>query len=321
MRNRAQSKRDEHDSTPSVVLTHLFSAPLIELKKTDRGSGCVLAEKVDELSYQGERETLLKTLANASKKVKFLSEAANETSFARAVGCASPYSLGGGARGGGGVGGGATFGARRSCRDGECRIMHFTGHGVHKYLTFENEDGKLQYVDQDCLLRMLQGRRSGQAEFGSSRNNSAVDCTVSRGSSLARRSGHLCDSLNPPPAAEANYGAGVGYGPFEDVDVMFTGLGSRGAGEGFVDGRAAPPRSGLQLVFLSSCHSASVADCFIEAVRSLPVDLPVVLTVAGHLIQGGGGGWTAYRVVSCRVNGRAVILSRVQHAIIGLLKS
>lgn len=294
MRNRAQSKWDEHDSTPSVVFTHLFSAPLIELKKTEGGRGCVSAEKVDELSYQGERETLLKTLAAADKKVRFLSEAANEKSFARAVGCPSAYSLGGG------VGGGATFGARRSCRNGECRIMHFTGHGVHEYLTFENEHGQLQYVDQPCLLRMLQGRRRGQAEFGQNRNSSAVDCTVSRGSPLARRSGPLSHPLDPPPAAEANCGAGVGYAPFEDVEVAFTGLGLGGAGEGFVDARAAPPRSGLQLVFLSSCHSASVADCFIQAVRSLPpADLPVVQTVTGHLTQGRGG--VGPPIVSCRV--------------------
>lgn len=260
-----------------MIFTHLFSAPLIEHKRAEGGSGCVLSVKVDELSYQGERETLLKTLANAGKMVRFLSEAANTKSFIRAVGCSSPSasaSLGAGARGGRA----ALLGGRRSCRDGECRIMHFTGHGVPGQLTFEDEHGQLQYVDQDGLLDMLlQDRRRGQAAaaaaavLGSSSTSNAVgaDCAPSRRSALAsRRSPPLLTTpLDPPPDYNAG---GDGYGPFIDEEVPFEGLevgeGEEGFGE---EGRASPSRSGLQLVFLSSCHSASVANCFIQAVRFL----------------------------------------------------
>ncbi|CAN0390509.1 unnamed protein product, partial [Ectocarpus sp. 13 AM-2016] len=146
------------------IFTHLFSAPLVEQRMAPGGSGCVLVEKVDKLSYEGERDTLHRTLDNADKRVRFLSEAANTRSFARAVGC-------------------------------RCRILHFTGHGVPGELTFEDDSGQLQYVGEAELLSML---LRGRKEL----------------------------------------------------------WGGEGA-----------PRTGLQLVFLSSCHSQSVAKCFIEAVR------------------------------------------------------
>ena len=84
---RSQSTSSIQEGAGSVIFTHLFSAPLVERKMAEGGSGCAYAEKVDELSYEGERETLRKTLTNAGKSVQFLSEAANTQSFARAVGC------------------------------------------------------------------------------------------------------------------------------------------------------------------------------------------------------------------------------------------
>ncbi|CAM9646135.1 unnamed protein product, partial [Laminaria digitata] len=91
---RSQSTSSLQEEAGSVIFTHLFSAPLVERKMADGGSGCAYAVKVDELSYEGERETLRKTLTSAGKSVQFLSEAANTQSFARAVGCCS--SAGGG---------------------------------------------------------------------------------------------------------------------------------------------------------------------------------------------------------------------------------
>lgn len=250
--HRQQQQRHEQQHDGSVIFTHLFSAPLIERKMATGGSGCALVEKVDELSYQKERDTLHSTLDNAGKRVRFLSEAANTTSFARAVGCRPARA---GCRAGGGaaeaeVGAAGVAGASGggSCRDGECRIVHFTGHGVEGQLTFEDNCGRLQYVDEEQLLNMLScGRRSSPA------------------------------TVYPPAAgaaaAAAGFGGGIGYAPYVDeaaepefrLEDLGLGVGGRKAGRAGGDDAGAP-RTGLQLVFLSSCHSQSVAKCFIEAV-------------------------------------------------------
>lgn len=219
--------RESGELDGTVVFTHLFSAPLIECKKI---AGKTVAEKVDELSYQGERDTLLKTLANAGKKVRFLSEAANTESFRRSVGCPSSHGrcYSGGSQGGGNVGrrsGGildrynnsSGRSETRCCRDGLRRIVHFTGHGVPGQLTFEDKRGQLQYVDEENLLDMLRCQSSG---------------------------------FSPRVGTEWDTSAGAGYRSRR--------------------GRSNPsvPQSGLQFVFLSSCHSESVAECFIQAVSS-----------------------------------------------------
>lgn len=252
-REQQHHHHQQHEHDGSVIFTHLFSAPLIERKMAKGGSGCVMVEKVDELSYQKERDTLHSTLDNAGKRVRFLSEAANTTSFARAVGCRPPatatasYSTRRGGVDGAGAGAGAGGG---SCRDGECRIVHFTGHGVEGQLTFEDDCGRLQYVGEEELLKMLNCGRTQQPGV-----------TLPAAAGLAE---------------EADFGGGIGYAPFVDesaesefrVEGLGLGLGGREAGRctGGEDAVAPRTRTGLQLVFLSSCHSQSVAKCFIEAV-------------------------------------------------------
>ncbi|CAM9482714.1 unnamed protein product, partial [Discosporangium mesarthrocarpum] len=130
----------------------LFSAPLINPAGDREEDSKVKA--VEELSYHGERETLLKTLASSGKHVRFISEAANKEA-------ATSASL-----------------ARA------CRIFHFTGHGKPGMLTLEDSIGQLQYSDEEDLLAMLE---------------------------------------------------------------------------------IPPHHSGLRLVFLSACHSESVAHCFVRA--------------------------------------------------------
>lgn len=253
---RQHERRREQQRDGSVIFTHLFSAPLVERKMATGGSGCVLMEKVDELSYQKERDTLHSTLDNAGKRVRFLSEAANTKSFARAVGCppcgGQQRSSGGG--GGAGAGAGAGGGGGGS-RDGECRIVHFTGHGVEGKLTFEDDCGRLQYVDEEALLKILS---CGKARPG---GRPATTFSAAAAAAVA--------------APEADFGGGIGYAPFVDesaepellAEDLGSGLGLGGteAGRAGSDDAAAP-RTGLQLVFLSSCHSQSVAKCFIEAV-------------------------------------------------------
>lgn len=218
--------RESGERDGTVVFTHLFSAPLIECKKI---TGKTVAEKVDELSYQGERDTLLKTLANAGKKVRFLSEAANTESFRRSVGCSSSHDRSYSGHGGGNVGrrsGGILdrYNSRGRnetgcCRDGLRRIVHFTGHGVPGQLTFEDKRGQLQYVDEENLLDMLR-----------------------------------CQS--------------TGFLPRAWTERESSGYTAAGTGYRSRRGRSNPsvPQSGLQFVFLSSCHSESVAECFIQAV-------------------------------------------------------
>lgn len=230
--------RESGERDGTVVFTHLFSAPLIERKKI---AGKTVVEKVDELSYQGERDTLLKTLANAGKKVRFLSEAANTESFRRSVGCPSSHgrSYSGGSQDvGGNVGrrGGGILerynnssGSSKTgcCRDGLRRIVHFTGHGVPGQLTFEDKRGQLQYVDEENLLDMLRCHSSGfSPSAGTERRSSGYTALE------------------------------TGYGSRESPSM------GRGRSDRCV------PQSGLQFVFLSSCHSESVAECFIQAVSS-----------------------------------------------------
>ncbi|CAM9460912.1 unnamed protein product [Choristocarpus tenellus] len=155
-----------NDGEPRVLFTHLFSAPLTNVDKP-----------VEELSNQGERDTLIKTLSEAEKRVTFISEAANTQSFRRAVG-----SVAGG-----------------SGRD--CRILHYTGHGEEGKLTFESRSGQLEYANEKDLLQMLKCHR----------------------------------------------------------EYLFRNLGES------VESPIPPHHSGLRLVFLSACHSESVANCFIAA--------------------------------------------------------
>lgn len=242
------------------------------------GSGCVVAEKVDELSYEKEQDTLHKTLHNAGKRVRFLSEAANTKSFARAVGCRTssssscPSSSGKGSNSsssanGSGYGGGG-------CRDGECRIVHFTGHGVKGQLTFEDDSGQLQYVDKEELLSMLncgikqpRSARTDTVRGGGGGGTMRRDFNARLGSVAAAASSAAIDM--------GDFAGGTGYAPFEDVsECVGPGLGSGGRGRaprgsgaiGLEEEVAATPRTGLQLVFLSSCYSQSVAQVFIEAV-------------------------------------------------------
>jgi len=175
-RPQREREEEERQHNGSVIFTQLFSAPLVERKRAQGGSGCILVEKVDELSYQKERDTLHSTLDNAGKRVRFLSEAANTRSFARAVGCRSPPPSGRKSTGSstssssaiGDVGTSINVGGGGGCRDGECRIVHFTGHGVPGQLTFEDDSGQLQYVDEEELLSMLLCGRPRPSSGGNS---------------------------------------------------------------------------------------------------------------------------------------------------------
>lgn len=244
---------------PRVIFTHLFSAPLTELEMANGGSGCQLPKPVPELSYEGERETLVRTLRDSYRQIRFMSEAANMASFARAVGCPNALQV----QGRGGVGSSSISldrsgsdpsgdGVRRD-RDGsggwrslgrerECRMLHFTGHGQPGKLTFEDKHGQLQYVDEAQLLAMLQCQQPPAA--------STQACTPGRGAMLA-----------PRAVGQDAHAVGGGYAPFEDV--VGGGCGEAQA-QKEVDEFCS--RSGLQLVFLSSCHSASLAHVFIQAV-------------------------------------------------------
>ena len=75
----------------------------------------------------------------------------------------------------------------------------------------------------------------------------------------------------PVAAFGGAYGMGNGYGHFQDVSEPLSENLELEEWEGEdeleeEEEAMAPPRTGLRLVFLSSCHSQSVAECFIEAV-------------------------------------------------------
>ncbi|RLN54805.1 hypothetical protein BBJ29_008506 [Phytophthora kernoviae] len=133
-----------------------------------------------------------------------------------------------------------------------CRALHFSGHGVPGQVIFETRKGEAQFVSQqelqDLLLaggaesrrprrRRRRKRGSKQGEKGSDLSESSSDLSSSESSSddaisgLAVR-GHRVEkgwvSLSPPPVHEK-------------------------------------PKVPLQLVFVSACHSESVAQAFVCA--------------------------------------------------------
>lgn len=317
---------------PPLIFTHLFSAPLTELEMAKGGGRCQVPKPVPELSYEGERETLVSTLRESYRAIRFRSEAANTASFSRAVGCpdtpgrgtadygdssfrgaSSTYLARTGSDPSGGRSGRRCSGRRAGSgsRGGECRILHFTGHGQPGKLTFEDKHGQLQYVDETQLLAMLQGQSfSARGSSGSDYYNAggaaarpgrercagtATNCTSGRGSKLA--SGKTAATIAAPHVNEEGPSVGIGYAPFEDVSGGIAELGFEGqvAEElervhdeptvSTMPTTAATSRgencssSGLQLVFLSSCHSASLAHVFIQAVSALFVSFGFALSV------------------------------------------
>lgn len=295
----------EASTKSGVVFTHLFSAPLTSppdtvLASSTRGNTSHVggeseggSKPVQELSYQGERETLVKTLSASGKKIKFMSEAANTESFARAVGCPSTSGCNTVVDGGtcavttpditGAARGGTAVGVGRNCRDGQRRILHFTGHAEPGKLTFEDRHGQLQYVDEPSLLAMLQCREPGDgvADSNNNCNSSAcpVPCTPSRGAALADRQRSPATVRSAPKTIQDN-GFFDSYRPFEDTSasimcedevdehgmILEVGKEQSSAGGAGLCRAAEGTRSGLQLVFISSCHSASLANVFIQAV-------------------------------------------------------
>lgn len=242
------------------------------------GSGCQMTKAVPELSYQGERETLVRTLTESKKAIQFMSEAANTDSFGRAVGCPNeptardssshPRSSSEPCPAG-------LPDSVRSCRDGECRMLHFTGHAQPGKLTFEDKYGQLQYIDEAHLLAMLRCKKkpAGDGSCGTARTSPPRVCTPARSADLSPRG-----SSN-----DSDHGAmGGGYALFEDTSNQIAALDMGDGSPGKRKEAAADvvnslpkneeakraSRSGLQLVFLSSCHSASLAQVFIEAVSA-----------------------------------------------------
>ena len=146
--------------------------------------------------------------------------------------------------------------------------MHFTGHGVRGQLTFEDKHGQLQYVDAENLLAMLQCRNRG-----ANVNTGTAAAAAAAAATAARRSRRKEAAMARAPAAalRGSYGMGNGYAHFQDVSVPEGGEEEEEEAweneeEEEEEEAMAPPHTGLRLVFLSSCHSQSVAKCFIEAV-------------------------------------------------------
>lgn len=245
-----------------MIITHLFSAPLT--KKARPSS--LTPEPVPELNHQIERDTLTKTLAESGKSIEFISEAANETSFAKAVGCPGPDGDGDGPRerrigaGSRGRNPSQPWNARggdgaRNRRDGRNRILHFTGHGEEFKLTFEDKYGQLEYVLEHKLEAMLRCREPAEA-------TAPLADQFSQATALGH--GQPC----------------CGYAPFEDAsesmeevsieEVSFLERGGhpRDGTGGARSETGRKSRTGLQLVFISSCHSESLAPIFVKAVSA-----------------------------------------------------
>lgn len=225
--------------------THLFASPLTKTRQP--GSR---PEPVPELNYQIERETLIRTLTESGRSIEFMSEVANRESFANAVGCSSIDGDDGSCdlRGVPAQAGSLRNAPRHwdrvhfdgrglNCVDGKNRILHFTGHGEEHKLTFEDKHGQLEYVEEESLDSMLHCREVGApANCGYALYDHSIEEDGMDGSILMApdRNSSECNSN----------------------------------GVNLANGEA---RSGLQLVFISSCHSESVAPIFIRAVRTTVV--------------------------------------------------
>ncbi|KAG7390826.1 hypothetical protein PHYPSEUDO_006648 [Phytophthora pseudosyringae] len=132
-----------------------------------------------------------------------------------------------------------------------CRALHFSGHGVPGQVIFETRKGEAQFVSQQELQDLL---LAGGAERPRRRRRRRKKAGASRSSSSKSSSPSSSSSSSSSSSDDATSGLAIT---------------SRRVERGWVALSPPPvhakPNVPLQLVFVSACHSESVAQAFVSA--------------------------------------------------------
>ncbi|ETM33320.1 hypothetical protein F442_20032 [Phytophthora nicotianae P10297] len=135
-----------------------------------------------------------------------------------------------------------------------CRALHFSGHGVPGQVIFETRKGEAQFVSQQELQDLL---LAGGAE--SRRPRRKRDKKMRNRQNRSQRNSESSDSSSESSSS---------YSSSDDATAGFA-IRSHRVERGWV-ALSPPPMHGkpkipLQLVFVSACHSESVAQAFVSA--------------------------------------------------------
>lgn len=242
------------------IFAHLHSSPLVVRRRSSAdwrslssnqppssaslpprasaGAGAAAAaglEPVEIIDVKEERKLLLQCLRESRKRIAWHSEVADLHSFRKVL----------------------SYG---------CRALHFSGHGVPGQVIFENRKCEAHFVSQRELKELL---LAGGSEKNHSHHHSHHKSTR--------------DALSAAPLRSiGRVGAVV-----ETVDSNSTSSGSESSSEGeaavvshevergWVELSTPPkPKVPVKLVFVSACHSESVAEAFVS------VGVPHVVVVS-----------------------------------------
>ncbi|RLN47928.1 hypothetical protein BBJ28_00009897, partial [Nothophytophthora sp. Chile5] len=142
-----------------------------------------------------------------------------------------------------------------------CRALHFSGHGVPGQVIFENKKGEAQFISQQELKDLL---LAGGAETRRPRRRRRR----SHGGQSKRSEGSESESSSSLSSSESS----------SDDALAGLKVSSHKVERGWVALSAPPthekPKVPLQLVFVSACHSESVAEAFVS------VGVPHVVVVS-----------------------------------------
>ncbi|KAL3658949.1 hypothetical protein V7S43_016087 [Phytophthora oleae] len=221
---------------PSPIFAHLHSSPLVVRRRSgdnwrslsphaDVNGSSSGLEAVELIDVKAERRLLLETLRESGRRLAWHSEVADLHAFRKVL----------------------SFG---------CRALHFSGHGVPGQVIFETRKGEAQFVSQQELQDLLlaggaESRRRPRRKRDKKIRNRRQQNTESNGS------GSDSSSFSSS------------YSSSSDDATSGLAVTSHRVERGWVALSPPPlhdkPKVPLQLVFVSACHSESVAQAFVSA--------------------------------------------------------
>ncbi|KAG6610478.1 uncharacterized protein IUM83_06611 [Phytophthora cinnamomi] len=228
---------------PAPIFAHLHSSPLVVRRRAGanwrslsphagvNGSSSGL-EAVELIDVKAERRLLRQTLRESGRRLAWHSEVADLHAFRKVL----------------------SFG---------CRALHFSGHGVPGQVIFETRKGEAQFVSQQELQELL---LAGGAESRRPRRrrDKKIRQRLIRRHKNAESSESSSSSSESSSSSRSSSSSSSSY----SSDDATSGLAvtSHRVERGWVALSPPPkPRVPLQLVFVSACHSESVAQAFVSA--------------------------------------------------------
>ncbi|KAK1929628.1 hypothetical protein P3T76_014845 [Phytophthora citrophthora] len=225
---------------PSPIFAHLHSSPLVVRRRSgdnwrslsphaDANGSSSGLEAVELIDVKAERHLLLETLRESGRRLAWHSEVADLHAFRKVL----------------------SFG---------CRALHFSGHGVPGQVIFETRKGEAQFVSQQELQDLL---LAGGAE-SRRRPRRKRDKKVRKRQNRRRNT----ESSSSSSDSSSSYSSSSDSSSSSDATSGLA-VTSHRVERGWVALSPPPvhdkPKVPLQLVFVSACHSESVAQAFVSA--------------------------------------------------------